>query len=260
MEKQQLIELYTYRVENAIKNADGLLTKLGRDQFDVIGMSSTKVRIFLNEIIKPDTKYLEIGVWAGSTFVAALHGNTPLSAIAIDNFSEFTDDINVNTKKVNFETSLEDIAKLAEEEALNPVQPSSAFFDNLKKNNISNYKFINSDCFKLNPEDKESIKDINVYLYDGGHTAEDHKNALTYYLDNMSDIFILIIDDWNFPPVKEGTAIGLQETNLKIHKHWELPANSYRKVVIDDKEVEIFDGDASQWWNGYYVAVCEKQK
>lgn len=259
MEKQQLIDSYISIVENAIKCADDKKTKLTLEQFSVMGMSSYKVRIFLNEIIKPSTRYLEIGVWAGSTFVAALHENSPECAIAIDNFSEFTHE--TYASEIKHDTSIDQIIAMAEEEASNNVYSSKdTFFDNLKKNNIRNYSFINADCFNLISDDKESIKNINTYLYDGGHTAEDHRKALTYYYDNLSDIFILIIDDWNYDPVKVGTRLGIQETNLKIHKEWELPANSYHKQTINGQEVEIFDGDRHQWWNGYYVAVCEKQK
>ena len=180
------------------------------------GMSSTKNRIFLNELLSQDSNeinYLEIGTWLGSTFISALFNNSLKSAIAIDNFSQFSGTM-------------------------------TDFMTNCTKSNLSNFKFINSDCFNLSATDKNIIKDVNVYFYDGDHTHEDQRKALTYYIDVLQNVFIFIVDDWNHVPTKTGTRAGLLETSLIVHKDWELPAN--------------YNGDRDNWWNGLYVAVCEK--
>lgn len=218
MENQQLIDTYISRVDRAIQHALDGKTKLTGLQFAIQGMSSKKNRVFLNELLSEDSEnvnYLEIGTWLGSTFVAALYNNALKSAIAIDNFSQFEGNL-------------------------------TGFMTNCAKSNIQKFKFINSDCFNLSQDDKSSIKDINIYFYDGDHTHEDQRKALTYYMDVLQDVFIFIVDDWNHEPAKTGTRAGLQETNLKVHKEWELPAD--------------FNGDRLNWWNGLYVAVCEKVK
>jgi hypothetical protein len=216
MEKEQLINEYISRCDKAIQNAYSSTTKLTNVELSIQGMSSTKNRIFLNELLAQDSNnvnYLEIGTWLGSTFVAALYGNTLKSAIAIDNFSQFSGTM-------------------------------TGFMTNCAKSQLQNFRFINSDCFNLSEADMATIKDVNVYFYDGDHTHEDQRKALTYYINVLQDVFIFIVDDWNHEPARTGTRAGLLETNLKVHKEWELPAN--------------YNGDQANWWNGLYVAVCEK--
>lgn len=216
--ENEIVQKYISRVENAIKNANEGVSKLTETQFSISGMSSKKNRIFLNTILEEDstnTNYLEIGTWLGSTFVAALYENDLKSAVAIDNFSQFSGNM-------------------------------STFMNNCVSSKISNFRFINSDCFNLTEENLSSIKDVNVYFYDGDHTHEDQRRALTYYINTLQDVFIFIVDDWNHTPAQTGTRHGLNDTGLKVHKEWILPAR--------------FNGDTENWWNGLYVAVCEKSK
>lgn len=217
MEKQELVSKYIQQVEDAIQCADSDTTKLTSVQFEMEGMSSKKNRIFLNQLLSVDSEsinYLEIGTWKGSTFVSAMYENKVNSAIAIDNFSQFDGNL-------------------------------TAFSMNCLNSNIGNFSFINADCFNLDEKQLSSIKDVNIYFYDGDHRHEDQRDAITYYLDKLQDVFILIVDDWNHPPVKTGTREGYEQTGLIVHKEWELPAE--------------FNGDRNNWWNGFYVAVCEKK-
>ena len=57
----------------SIERAEKHLSRLYEDVLQIDGMSSAKVRHFLNNLCsKPNTHYLEIGVWKGSTFLASL--------------------------------------------------------------------------------------------------------------------------------------------------------------------------------------------
>jgi len=187
------IQKYIRRVESAIEKAYFGITKLTEKQLALEGMSSNKNRIFLNEIIFPDTRYLEIGVWKGSTFVSAMYRNNPKMAIAIDNFSQFKGD--------------EDI-----------------FLNACNENEISNFKCCNMDCFNLTDEAKQYIQDIDVYFYDGDHKEYDQQLALDYYINSLSKEFIFIVDDWNWQDVQIGTYKGILNNRLKIHSQWELPS------------------------------------
>lgn len=119
--------------------------------------------------------------------------------------------------------------------------PKNEFFDNCEKhlNDIPN--FIEADCFKL---DNSEIKDINIYFYDGGHTEKDQYDAIVYYYNCLADKFILIIDDYNMDAVPRGTQNAIKEKNIKVRYETILPAD--------------FNGDTNKWWNGLYVAYCEK--
>lgn len=184
------IEEYINRVEAAIDAALNKRTKLTPSQFNLEGMSGDKNKIFLNELIKSGDRYLEIGVWKGSTFISALYDNNPEYKVAIDNFSQFEGE-------------------------------KQKFFSNCKENNINDYVFINSDCFNLVQDEKRYISNMNVYFYDGDHREIDQELALTYYIDHLSDEFIFIVDDWNYGPAQTGTRNGIEKTGIKVHKEWE---------------------------------------
>ena len=165
---------------------------LSQEAIDHEGMTSLKVKSLLNGIVKEEgTRYLEVGVWKGATFHAALDGNKPEVAVAIDNFSQF--------------------------------EGSEAIFLENLKSEAGKFQFVNSDSFSV---DLTCIPSpFNVYFYDGDHTDEAQEKALTYFLPALSDEFIYICDDWNFKPAKDGTRRGIALSNLEVVKCWELPAD-----------------------------------
>ncbi len=137
------------------------------------GMSSPKVRHFLNNVCNlTQANYLEIGVWKGSTFMAALSNNTSLnSATAIDNWAEFGG-------------------------------PRDAFYGQIAKlNNSKLVTIYEKDAFQVDIKTAFKKK-IDIYFYDGEHTFDAQKSAFTYYKDILADTFIAIVDDYNHPPAK----------------------------------------------------------
>lgn len=218
-------EKYVKAVDDAIEMAESSVNfenneaevlgdniKLTKQQFDLEGMSSPKVRIFLNELVGSPiiqiVNYLEVGVYRGSTFISSLYKNRINKAYAVDNFSQFNGDEKI-------------------------------FRKNCSENSIEYYEFINENCFNLTLESKSKLKDINIYFYDGEHREIDQEMALTYYSDCMAGVFIYIADDWNHSGTRAGTPKGIAAANLKIVKSWELEKTP-------------------DWWNGLYIAVCEK--
>jgi len=219
-----LTELLIERVEKAIHNAENSITKLTEQQLHLQGMSSKRVRIFLNEIVTSYSNYLEVGVWRGSTFVSALYENNPKFSCAIDNFSLHG-------------------------------TPSNIFKENCRLNNINNYILFEEDSFSLSSEQKNQLKDINIYFYDGDHTEEGQEKAITYFYDNLASEFIFIVDDWKHVPARTGTKNAFEKTNLKIVKEWELQGADKRLHNTNPKTLK----EDNLWWNGLYVAVCKKQ-
>jgi hypothetical protein len=138
----------------------------------------------------PNSKYLEIGVWKGSTFYSALYKNKPQYAVAIDNWSEF------NGPKEDFAQTVKSLE--------------------------TQFEFFCGDCFKI---DKALFKSrFNIYFYDGCHSEIAQEMALTYYYDALENEFIFICDDWNAPEAQTGTKKGIEKTGLKILNEWVLPA------------------------------------
>ena len=199
------------RVEIALVNANAEQTKLTDQQLvNLTGLSSKKIRIFLNELIKEDTNYLEVGTFTGSTFVNAMYGNKPMSATVIDSFSaedswemDMKVDVTYHGNKIKNGLFL-------------------LFLENCRRSNIQDFTCIQGDCFNLLFPDKFEIRNVDTYLFDAGHSNEDHTKAITYYLNNLADVFIYIVDDWNDPIVREGTRLGFESSFVKIHKEWEI--------------------------------------
>lgn len=225
---EELVKKYIERVERAIdygldhqrfqKTGQLPRSKLTDDVFNLKGMSTNELRIFLNEMVHPDTRYLEIGVHRGSTFISAMYKNEFEFACAIDQFDPpyHNDDI------------IKD------------------FLVNCKKTKISDFLVIRNDCFNLKPEQADALKNINTYFYDAGHYDWEHEKSLTYYYKHLADVFIFMVDDWAHEPAVAGTRKALKDLNFKIHKEWEL---GYSQTIKRDD---------LGWHNGLYIAVLEK--
>lgn len=105
-------------------------------------------------------------------------------------------------------------------------------FNTYKGNNKAYY--IEEDCFKL---DVTKLPKFNVYLYDGNHSKESHYN-------NLDDIFIYIVDDWNWEEIRIATNNVIKDLNFKI---------LYEKSIITEK-----GEDSLNWWNGIYIVLLQK--
>jgi hypothetical protein len=201
-------------VKDSIANAEKGVSKITPEILNINGMSSAKVRHFLNNLCsKPNTNYLEIGCWRGSTLVSALYGNkkTVLSAVAIDNWT---------------------------------LGGSDEFFRNIDKY-LSDVNLVaySNDCFDIVVD--EIVKNpVDIYFYDGEHKEIDHEKAFTYYTTVLDDVFIAIVDDYNWIDTQTGTKKAFEKLNYKVLYENHLPA--------------AHNGDREQWWNGLYVAVIRK--
>lgn len=203
-------------VKWALDQAQNGNSKLSNSVMAIPGMTSPKVKHFLNNICSlKGVNYLEIGVWKGATFTAALYQNhnTLKKAVAIDNWSEF-------------------------EGSLDEFQHNCSCIKNVP------YEFYSHDAFTI---DINKLFDtpVDIYFYDGNHTALSQELAFTYYDSLFASTFIAIVDDWNHPPVSRGTFEAFKKLNYEILYEQTLPA--------------LFNGDTTQWWNGLYVAVIRRK-
>ncbi len=203
-------------VKDSVTSAEQHVSRLTPAILALDGMSSTKNRCLLNNILTlPSANYLEIGCWKGSTLVSALYGNetTINTASVIDNWSEFGG-------------------------------PYQEFLNNCKRY-LGNFPLLiySHDCFDLDPRTFITLP-INVYFYDGGHTAIEQEKAFTFYNDVFDDLFICIVDDWNWEHARTGTLAAFEKLNYQVLYEVYLPANC--------------NGDRENWWHGFYVAVIRK--
>ena len=181
-------------------------------------MSGTKTRHFYNNLLNSDdARYLEIGTWKGSSVCSAMCNNQA-KVICIDNWSEFGG-------------------------------PKSEFLVNFEKFKGKNHAtFIENDCYKV---DVSVLPKFNIYMYDGNHSNDSHYMALLHYYDCLDDVFIFIVDDWNWDDVRDGTYKSIQQLQLKILYEKEI------RLTWDNSHTnQPLAKDT--WWNGLYVAILQK--
>lgn len=189
MNSQQLVQVCI----DAIAKGTAEQSKVNPEILNMDGMSSRKVRHFLNNIGAGVEKYLEVGVWKGSTFLSATYDNMSLTAYAVDNWSEF------GGPKKDFLYNLNYYAT-----HLNSPQFVEKAIANVTSPDVNNIKF---DC----------------YFYDGVHTQEAQRNALDVS-HLFADSFIYIVDDYAWPEVKAGCREGIVKSGFKVVQEWELPS------------------------------------
>ena len=227
---EEIMELIDH-VYNSILRAREGKSKIdcleGVDILEYEGYTGTCTRHLYNNICSYDkfdkVRYLEIGTWYGSSSISAIYKNK-LDALFIDNWSQFSGDLGV-------------------------------FKENIQKylNRDTNCYFIEKDCWKVNLR-SVNIKPVNVYLYDGGHSVLDHYRSLEYYYDVLDDVFIFMVDDWNWSGIRDGTMAGILKMGLHIlFRHEEFVSEE------DLRNMPDHNGKRT-WWNGVGIFVLSKTK
>jgi len=218
------------RLVVSLSKAENFESSLDSAVLEMEGMSSPKVRHFLNNICSySGVKYLEVGTASGSTFISSMKNNSPDYVCASDLWVEIK---NGKDGKRKF------LGNCKEHLGFSPQDEDPG----------SNFSLFTGDCFEI---DKSLIREkFNVYFFDGGHEVEDHRKSMIYFNEVLEDRFIMIIDDWNDTRVQNGTMIGLQESGLKVR------FSHYCKATVNSTPPRW--GDMNEWWNGLMVLVLEK--
>lgn len=208
------------KIRWAIEKADMLKSDLPISQLDVPALTSLRIRHLLNNLGRLAKNYLEVGVHKGGTFTATISGNNNLQDVtAIDSFE--SDHMQGELAMVQFE------------ENSGKHLPQGTFLT-----------LIVSDSF-----DKKHIKlkhgHYDMYLYDGDHSEESQKKALTFYKDFLRDEVIFLCDDYDWLEVQKGTQEGIKEAGFDIlfEKHLQSEGSH----------------NNDSYWNGFYVSLLKKK-
>lgn len=102
-------------IDACLELSDNEHSKLSPKEHQIFGLSSKRLKAFLNNACsRADTKYLELGVYKGSTLLAAMHGNS-VTAIGVESFTyderEPTKQAKEGTIWLNMKSQLEDNIK-----------------------------------------------------------------------------------------------------------------------------------------------------
>jgi hypothetical protein len=195
-------------------------TKLPSEVFSLEGFSGVRTRIFYNELCSYGEKlnYLEVGTWKGSTLIAAMYGNDNVNAYALDNWSQFGG-------------------------------PRVECMELLKKFNMKPTIFdVDFDTFDFN-----TVPDkIDVYLYDGDHTKKAQYDGIIKVYPILNDESIIIVDDWNWQDVRDGTFQAFSELDANITRKFEI------RYTTDNSHTPL-DMARREFHNGIGIFLIKKK-
>ena len=198
--------------------------------YNVEGLTSARVRHFLNNLCSQEgAVYLEVGVYAGSTFCAAVQNNDMVAAYANDNWSQS----NLQPAREDFNLSLQNVTV-------------DTFVKNLQENITTDsldfdIQVLKGDSSGLGKKDFKH--DVNIIFYDGDNSEHKMREFFINMLDFTEDVFTLVIDDANIQKNVAITKRFIDAMGLKI---------LYERELLNDLE------DPEMWWNGLYVVVLSK--
>ena len=200
--------------------------------YNVEGLTSPRVRHFLNNLCSQEgAVYLEVGVFAGSTFCAAVQNNDMVAAYANDNWSQpdlqpYREDITLALENVTVNTFVKNLQENITTETLD--------FD---------IEVLNGDSSSLGKKDFK--QDVNIIFYDGDNSERKMREFFLNMMTFTQDVFTLVVDDANIEENVSITKRFIDESGLKV---------LYERELLNDQE------DDTMWWNGLYVTVLSKQK
>ena len=211
-------------VKKCIENADSLISKLPIEVSQYPGLSSQRVRHLINNLCSfGDAKYLNIGLYSGSSYFSAIFNNS-LKATGID---FWRNGLASKVDEINFFKNLGEILS-KETETLD-----------------REFNIINQDCFMVKLKDK-----YNVYFYDADHSYEGTYKSLAYFDKYLEDRFIFLMDDFDYPMIKESTNNSIADMGYKVEYRWE--------GIGDFGNWDVLTNNV--WWNGLLVCLLEKNK
>jgi hypothetical protein len=203
----------------ALFDALSLNHNLPNELLAMTGMSGFRFRIFLNRLINnlQNPRYLEIGSWLGSTACSAMWGNHA-RVTCIDNWSQFGG-------------------------------PRDVFLSNAAVTKGScEFSFIESDFRHV---DYNQIGKFNVLFFDGPHEEQDQYDGIVLSQSALESEFILVVDDWNWPSVRNGSLRAIRDLNLLVEC-------SFTIKTSKDNNQPASSMQGSDWHNGYMIAVVHK--
>lgn len=209
-------------VRLAIEKAEKLQSNMDATSWNVPALSSLRLRHLMNNLGAISTNYLECGVHKGGLFCSTIRNNHNLEfAYYIDSF-----------ESDNIPGAEESAQEQFDENVIDCISDGSEL-------TVMGYV---SDTFHIDVD--HMPQGFDLYLYDADHSYECQRKAMTFFLDNMADVFVVCVDDYDWKEVWTATQDGLKDAGVEILFEWTAKGN---------------DHDNDGYWNGFYVALCKKK-
>ena len=218
---------FAEQINESLKKAERHQSKLNDEILSISGLTSDKVKHFINNLVEmPDSRYLEVGLYQGSIFSSALYKNDHAYFVGVDNFE---------TNELKPMRDMDEWVSI-------PGSAKTLLYQNISKTKNKNFKIIDKDIADLIDEDLPFK--ASIIFYDGDHSLESHEVFLEKVQEFCDDIFIFIVDDWNWLQVAQGTRNCISRLKLK---------------TVFEKEIFTTGEDPEDFWNGLGIFVLEKQ-
>jgi len=178
---------------------------------------------------KPNSCYVEIGVFRGLTLLSTSLSNPDVQCIGIDNFSLF------DPNHENFDFVNQQIKDL----------------------NIPNARILNMDFEEalLNLDAHLNGAQIGVLFIDGPHDYRSQLVALLEAKQYFTDDVVIVIDDSNYSHVRQSTA-----DFLVANDDFALIFEAYTESHPANMEPVAKAACMKGWWNGVNVVVRDSEK
>lgn len=186
-----LIYTGTCRVESAIVDfgaEDARLRQALNPLLPIRRMSRLANAAVLNTAVRqmdPAHAFVNVGVWNGFTFLAAMAGNEDRACLGVDNFSEFGG-------------------------------PKQDFLERFVARRTPSHRFFDQDYVDFFAAGLD--RPLGVYLYDGEHSYENQYRGLMIADPFYADDAVVIVDDTNLDRAHEATLRFTQDSRLE----WEV--------------------------------------
>jgi hypothetical protein len=214
-------------IDESIHWAELEVSKLTQDVMDIHGITSNKIRCFLNNICSIGGTYLEIGVFRGATFCSAIYGND-CHSIGLDNFAS------PNLMPMGVSQKLATYLKQNIE-----ISPKDDFIQNVKK--FGDIKKIDIYKTDYTTFDYNILPNIDIVFYDGDTRFHDQYVTLKKIASKLSKESILIMDDWNWNSGAFNRVV-----------------NEEKLIITHQREIFTDGEDMGDFWNGLGIFLIEK--
>lgn len=214
-------------IDESIHWGEMEVSKLTQDVMDIHGITSNKVRCFLNNICSVGGTYLEIGTFRGATFCSAIYGND-VHSIGLDNFAS----PNLMPKGVS--QKLAAYMKMGMEKP-----PQEDFINNVKRFGVQGKVEVYKTDYTT--FDYSQLPKPNIIFYDGDTRFHDQYVTLKKLVPIFAKQTILIMDDWNW----NSGAIQrvIEEEDL---------------IITHQREIFTTGEDMDSFWNGLGIFLIER--